>query len=252
MTVPAYLPYYIFAGGVGIITAILLGLRLALAKANWPQPDHGATLRTASLILIGWFLVAIALGGLGVYQASSDRLPTIQYGILLPILIGGVLLWRSSTLGRIIDAVPLPWLVGVQLYRALGTMFLILYANNKLPALFAWPAGIGDILVGVLAPLVALIYARAPREGASLVLGWNVLGILDLVVAVSTGFITAPSPFLPHINPPTSELMSVLPLVVIPTFAVPISILLHIATLMKLRRTAADSICPAEAATAHA
>lgn len=252
MTVPAYLPYYIFAGGVGIITAILLGLRLALAKANWPQPDRGATLRTASLILIGWFLVAIALGGLGVYQASSDRLPTIQYGILLPILIGGVLLWRSSTLGRIIDAVPLPWLVGVQLYRALGTMFLILYANNKLPALFAWPAGIGDILVGVLAPLVALIYARAPREGASLVLGWNVLGILDLVVAVSTGFITAPSPFLPHINPPTSELMSVLPLVVIPTFAVPISILLHIATLMKLRRTAADSICPAEAATAHA
>lgn len=252
MTVPAYLPYYIFAGGVGIITAILLGLRLALAKANWPQPDRGATLRTASLILIGWFLVAIALGGLGVYQASSDRLPTIQCGILLPILIGGVLLWRSSTLGRIIDAVPLPWLVGVQLYRALGTMFLILYANNKLPALFAWPAGIGDILVGVLAPLVALIYARAPREGASLVLGWNVLGILDLVVAVSTGFITAPSPFLPHINPPTSELMSVLPLVVIPTFAVPISILLHIATLMKLRRTAADSICPAEAATAHA
>jgi len=252
MTVPAYLPYYIFAGGVGIITAILLGLRLALAKANWPQPDRGATLRTASLILIGWFLVAIALGGLGVYQASSDRLPTIQCGILLPILIGGVLLWRSSTLGRIIDAVPLPWLVGVQLYRALGTMFLILYANNKLPALFAWPAGIGDILVGVLAPLVALIYARAPREGASLVLGWNVLGILDLVVAVSTGFITAPSPFLPHINPPTSELMSVLRLVVIPTFAVPISILLHIATLMKLRRTAADSICPAEAATAHA
>jgi len=87
MTVPAYLPYYIFAGGVGIITAILLGLRLALAKANWPQPDRGATLRTASLILIGWFLVAIALGGLGVYQASSDRLPTIQYGIPLPILI---------------------------------------------------------------------------------------------------------------------------------------------------------------------
>ena len=252
MTVPAYLPYYIFAGGVGIITAILLGLRLALAKANWPQPDRGATLRTASLILIGWFLVAIALGGLGVYQASSDRLPTIQYGILLPILIGGVLLWRSSTLGRIIDAVPLPWLVGVQLYRALGTMFLILYANNKLPALFAWPAGIGDILVGVLAPLVALIYARAPREGASLVLGWNVLGILDLVVAVSTGFITAPSPFLPVIAQPTSELMSVLPLVVIPTFAVPISILLHIATLTKLRRTAADSVCPAEAATAHA
>ena len=88
---------------------------------------------------------------------------------------------------------PQPWLVGVQLYRALGVIFLILYATGKLPALFAWPAGIGDIAIGLLAPIVGVAYARAPQNAATLVAGWNVFGILDLVIAVGTGFATAPS-----------------------------------------------------------
>ena len=60
---------------------------------------------------------------------------------MLPILIGALMIWRSETATRIIDAVPQEWLVGVQLYRALGVIFLVLYATGKLPSLFAWPAG---------------------------------------------------------------------------------------------------------------
>jgi hypothetical protein len=76
--------------------------------------------------------------------------------------------------------VPQPWLVGAQLYRALGVIFLILYASGKLPGLFAWPAGVGDIFVGLTAPLVGAAYARAPRDNGRLVWAWNVIGILDL------------------------------------------------------------------------
>ena len=43
---------------------------------------------------------------------SGDR-PTIQYGILLPILIGALMIWRSETTKRVIAAVPQQWLVGV-------------------------------------------------------------------------------------------------------------------------------------------
>ena len=39
-------------------------------------------------------------------------------------------------------------------------------------------------LVGLLAPFVALAYARDPSGSAGWVLAWNVLGIADLVVAV--------------------------------------------------------------------
>jgi hypothetical protein len=71
---------------------------------------------------------------MGAYVTAATSIPTIQYGILTPIIIGGWLIWRSPRLTWIIDAVPQSWLVGVQLYRALGMIFLILYATGLLPA----------------------------------------------------------------------------------------------------------------------
>ena len=193
-----------------------------------------AAFRWSAAVLIGWFLLAVALALAGAYEAGAERIPTIQYGIAIPILIGAWLIWRSPTVSRIIDIVPQPWIVGVQLYRALGVIFLILYATDKMPGLFAWPAGVGDIIVGLLAPVVALAYARDPSRNGNLVWAWNVFGILDLVVAVTTGFITSPSALFTY--EPPNELISVFPLVLVPVYLVPLSILLHLASLAKLHR----------------
>ena len=167
---------------------------------------------------------------------EGDALPTIQFGIVPPILIGIFLIWRLDAVARLIDAVPQEWLVGVQLYRALGVIFLILYAAGHLPGLFAWPAGVGDIAVGLLAPVVGLAYARAPSSSGGLITAWNVFGILDLVVAVTAGFMTTPSALQPIQVEPNSALMTVLPMVLIPVVLVPLSILLHVASLAKLHR----------------
>ena len=193
MTIPAYLPYFVFAGTAATVFAILYGLNRALADAAWPQADRTRVFRLSAVVLLGWLALSIALAAIGVYHVDASAIPTIQYAILLPILIGSLLIWRSATVARIVDAVPQEWLVGVQLYRALGVIFLILYATGKLPSFFAWPAGVGDIAIGLFAPFVGLAYARAPRDTAGLVRAWNVFGILDLVVAVTTGFLTAPS-----------------------------------------------------------
>ncbi len=133
---------------------------------------------------------------------------------------------------------PQHWLIGVQLYRALGVIFLILYATGKLPGLFAWPAGLGDVLAGVLAPVVALAYRRGSRENADLVSAWNLFGLADLVVAVTAGFLTSPSPFQLFAFDLPNELVSRFPLVLVPVFRVPVSVLLHLASLAKLRRDA--------------
>src|SRR6266567_2654418 len=127
MTIPTYLPYYVLIGAIAIIATILFGLRNALAKAAWPKHDRALAFGFSAVILIGWFLLALALGLAGAYRAAPDRIPTIQYGIFIPFLIGAWLLWWSPGVGRIIDAVPQSWIVGVQLYRALGVIFLILY-----------------------------------------------------------------------------------------------------------------------------
>jgi hypothetical protein len=133
MIVPVYLPYYVLAGAIGVVAALLFGLRSALGNAGWTAYDRTVTARAATITVIGWFFLAIALALSDAYRGAADRIPTIQYGILVPILIGGLLIWRSPRVARIIDAVPQHWLVGAQLYRTLGVIFLILYAGGKLP-----------------------------------------------------------------------------------------------------------------------
>lgn len=83
--------------------------------------------------------------------------------------------------------------MSVQAYRVLGLIFLVLYAGGRLPGAFAWPAGVDDVLVGLLAPVVGIAYARGWRGSTSMVRAWNLFGIGDLVVAIATGFLTSPS-----------------------------------------------------------
>jgi hypothetical protein len=237
MIIPAYLPYFVFAGTTATVLAILYGLNRALADAAWPAAEQTRVFHVSAVVLLGWLALSIVLAAMGAYHVEGDALPTIQFGIVPPILIGMFLIWRSDAVGRLLDAVPQQWLVGVQLYRAGGVIFLILYAAGHLPGLFAWPAGVGDIAVGLLAPVVGLAYARAPRDTGGLVTAWNVFGILDLVVAVTAGFMTAPSAVQPIQVEPNSALMTVLPMVLIPGFLVPLSIVLHVASLAKLRRS---------------
>ena len=61
---------------------------------------------------------------------------------------------------------------------------------------------------------------------------WNILGLLDLGVAVTTGFITSPSALFSY--EPPNELIAIFPLVLIPVYLVPLSVMLHLASLAKL------------------
>ena len=237
--VPAYRPYYVVAGTIGVRAAILFGLSSALRSAGWAADERAATVRAAAIILIGWFLLTTALASIDVYRAVAGRIPTIQYGILVPILIGGWLIWRSPRLAQILEAVPHHWLTGVQIYRALGVdLPHPFYGTGKLPGVFAWPAGLGDVLVGVLAPVVAVAYARDPNQNADLVSAWNLFGLADLVIAVAAGMLTSPSPLQLFAFDLPNELVSQFPLVFVPAFLVPVSVLLHLASLRKLRRDA--------------
>ena len=167
MTAPAYVTYVVLGGSLAIIAALLLGLARVLARAGWPVQERAAVLRNAGLVLIVWFAAALALAWLGFFAGAPDGTPTIELGLLLPILIGAIALARSTTLRRIVDIVPQAWVVGIQVYRIIGAIFLTLLASGQLPAAFALPAGLGDVLVGLLAPLVALAAGRVPAVSPS-------------------------------------------------------------------------------------
>jgi hypothetical protein len=59
-------------------------------------------------------VVAVFLASSEAYLGLPDRLPTIQFGLLVPIFVGAILIWRSALVSRLIDAVPQHWIVAVE------------------------------------------------------------------------------------------------------------------------------------------
>ena len=237
MSAPNYVTYFMLLSSIGIIAAALTGLRVAISKADWKQSQRVATLRTATVLLPLWFAAAVALSYAGAFRGTLSRPPTIEFGIFIPIVVGLVWLWRSETAMRLLDAVPQSWLVGVQFYRVLGAIFLVMYAQGRMPAAFALPAGAGDVAIGLLAPFVAVAYARGVPGRELLVVGWNLLGLLDLANAITTGFLTSPSPLQVLSFDAPNQLITEYPLALVPLFGVPLAVILHVASLIKLRRS---------------
>ncbi|HEY2532260.1 MAG TPA: MFS transporter [Xanthobacteraceae bacterium] len=236
MSAPNYVVYFILLSSIGIIAAALAGLRVAVSRADWKQSQRVATLRTMTVLLPLWFAAAVVLSYAGAFRGTLNAAPTIEFGIFLPIIVGLVWLWRSATAKRLLDAVPQSWLVGLQFYRVIGAIFLVMYAQGRMPAAFALPAGAGDVAIGLLAPIVALAYARGVAGRELLVGGWNLLGLLDLANAITTGFLTSPSPLQVLSLDAPNQLISEFPLVLVPVFGVPLAVILHVASLIKLSR----------------
>jgi hypothetical protein len=234
--VVSIVPALVLGGSVATIVAVLRGVHRGLKRAGWADDERRSTVGILATLLVGWFFVALVLAWLGFFRGTASQIPTIQYGIFLPLVAGFVLFWRWKLLRRVVEAVPQQWIAGVQFFRVEGAIFLVLYAAGRLPREFAWPAGVGDIAVGLLAPIVAIAYARRSNRAAGWLIAWNLLGISDLVVALTTGFLTSPSKLQMLAFDRPNQLMGILPLVMIPVFLVPLALLLHSASLQKLRQ----------------
>lgn len=100
---------------------------------------------------------------------------------------------------------------------------------GHLPAVFAVPAGLGDIAIGVTEPIV---YRRlAHGAGHRAAVRFNLIDVLDLLVAADIA--TLVSSGLPDLAPST-EPLRLLPLALVPTAAVPQASALHIVCLRQL------------------
>ena len=125
-------------------------------------------------------------------------------------------------------------LTALQGWRVLGGAFLFIYAFGLLPGFFAWPAGLGDVAVGIGAPFSALALARGKlRITSNRFLTVHAAGLLDFIVAVGSGII-ARNQIPGLVEGVTSSAMGELPLVLVPAFAVPVFVILHLIVLVQV------------------
>jgi hypothetical protein len=242
MTTVPYLWVFILFTMWAVATLIVSGVSAALRTAGYERKRIRKITVYAAVMLFGWMALDVLLGWLGLFRAGVDRrFPYIVLGITLPVVAGIWLIRKSQTVRAILHATPQQWIVGIQFYRGMGSMFLVLLGWRLLPAVFALPAGFGDVLVGITALLIAGTYASGMLGRNWLVVLWNIFGIADLVIALTTGFLSAPGPLQQLSLGTPNYLVGLYPLVMIPVYAVPLSLVLHAASLTKLTwRESAD------------
>ena len=182
-------------------------------------------------LIAAWFIFALSASALHLFKTDPD-VPPLAMGlaVLVPLVV--FLVWFATSAGFRQFALSLNpgVLTFVQSWRIAGLAFLALYTVGLLPGVFALPAGWGDIVIGVTAPLAALKLANFNRRRSFIL--WQILGILDLVTAVTVG--TTARWISP--NEVGTALMTVLPLSLIPTFAVPLLMMLHVICISQARQ----------------
>ena len=197
---------------------------------------------TRSLVFAGlaaWFALALyaVLAGHMAAPAGAPPIPVVVAAGVPPILFL-IFLRTSRALRDFVLGLDIRLLVAMQGWRVLGGIFLVLYISGNLPGVFAYPAGLGDVAIGVTAPWVLLALVRRPEFAASRnFIVWNLLGIFDLIVALTTGGL-ASGAVSGIVGEVTTAPMVVWPLAMIPGFLVPLFVILHLIAIIQARQAA--------------
>jgi hypothetical protein len=230
--------FFGFINGFGVVRgavelALLFGLWRGLARTGFDLRTRRMTWLAVAVPLLAWWGGIWRLAVAGVFDSPAPAL--IPLAIAVPLAIGSFLLMRSQRIAAVLDATPPSWLVALQVYRIVGATFLVQWSLGHLPGAFALPAGIGDMLTGAFAIPAALRLSTGTRSGRTAAVTWNLFGILDLVVAVTLGGLSRLG-LLHGLGVATVSLSY--PLIMIPVFTVPQSLILHGLSLWQLRRAA--------------
>ncbi|HEY6478905.1 MAG TPA: hypothetical protein VIZ00_02680 [Streptosporangiaceae bacterium] len=236
---PGYLWAITIAGIVAIPAATCVVLYYGAVRGGLGRRRAALLAGGAAAVLGGWFTASAVIAGHGWYHAR------LGHGVpWLPVAVAGffVTLLALRRIPVVSRALAAPGMVSrLELPHAFrvveGTAFLIVMALGHLPALFALPAGLGDVAAGIAAPLVARKLAQAaPGTARRAGLWFTAFGMTDLVVALTLGTLTG---FQLISITPSGAPISELPLALIPTAAVPLLFALHITSLSALLKARA-------------
>jgi len=150
--------------------------------------------------LTAWFvIVAILAATRALYYERGLGAPGLGIAVALPIAVICILVARVQPLRDALHRVPLWLLVGVHTVR-----------------------------------LLARLAYRRPANARPILWIWNVIGLVDLIAAVSLGVTSSPGPQRLIFAEPSSAMMTTLPWLLIPGFLVPLLFTVHIGIFIRL------------------
>ncbi len=203
------------------------------------EPIRSVYPYVAGAVLLLWGATIYWLAKAGFFVAPQGSPPiNVAIAAVAPGLVFWIAYRRIKGVRDWVTRLDLAHVVAMQAWRVVGGVFLFLLGMELLPAAFALPAGVGDVLVGLAAAFVAVNVARGSANHRQQSYFIIVVGMVDFVIAIGTGILSGTGRVFASATGPTSDLMQYLPMVLIPAFLVPVFIILHLVAWLKLRQRA--------------
>lgn len=191
-------------------------------------------MRFAVVFVLLWFFAALALSITGWFEQFSSA---TLFGIGAIAAASGftILHWLSERFRGFLSACSLKFLTLGQVLRFYGVLALVKTYQHILPALFAVPTGVIDVIFAITSFYVAarLVPVRGqPRTGFVV---WHLLGLLGLAISVVLAILTSSNLFGMIYRGITSQSMARFPMSLVPTFVGPLVLVLHLLALVAAR-----------------
>lgn len=191
----------------------------------------------AFMIGVSWFSVILAIALSGGFDAQAGERPLgILGAVIMPPVIFSIAYLYIGVFREWVLALDIRHLILLHSWRMVGFGFVFLYFHDRLPALFALPAGLGDGMAAIGAVFLGIaLYEKATSVSTRRIFLWNTFGLVDFIVAVTMGVLTRTGELLYLGGPVSSDIMGSFPLALIPGFAVPFYVITHLIIYAKLR-----------------
>jgi hypothetical protein len=193
-------------------------------------------------VAVAWLALMVWVGRSGLLRTwgGFGPLSALQVSILLPIVLALVAARFSRGFVEWAESLDPVFLTALQAVRILGTSHLFTLGYGLMAGGFAIPVGLGNLAVALLALYtVPLVATRAPNWRARVrLLTW--LGLAEFgmtIVLAILGFLAVASPLDPPMLGERYASVARLPLSLFPTYLIPLFSVVHIITLVRLRKS---------------
>jgi hypothetical protein len=187
--------------------------------------------------VFGFGAAAVLLEAAHVLEQHIFGIPVPFYvWVAIPLTGFAVVYRRSSAFREFVLAVDLRLVVLAQVVRLAGFGFLILYADDRLPAGPAMPPALIDIAIAYSAAVIAfwwLSHRSFSRRGF---IAWNLIGIGDFIITAAV-FIAWRYNLVYSSLPDFLglEILTRLPMGLLPAFMVPLMSIMHVIAILQVR-----------------
>jgi hypothetical protein len=187
------------------------------------------------LCFYGVYFLYVSLASINGLFEKAALPPTILKLSTLPLFLFlfGVI-FNLTIYKTILESLSLQTLIKVHIFRLIGVFFILLAYFESLPKFFAMVAGIGDMVTAITSIFVAKAISKNKNYAVKLAYLWNTFGFIDILFTSVSAFV------LTKISMDTGalgvEMLAKFPFCLIPAFAPPTIVFLHMAIYKKLKK----------------